>query len=75
MTQFLSRLCFPLAADDKVRAPAGVPGQHRWDAASLPAGGAQLAALLLGSGHRHHPGRRDGFGKDGADGRLPVLAV
>lgn len=66
---------FPLPAHDKVRASSGVPGQHGGDAAPLPAGGAQLAAVLLGSGHRHHPGRRDGFGKDGPDRRLPLLAV
>ena len=69
------RLSRPFPADAKVRASAGVPGHHGGDAAPLPAGGSQLAALLVGSGHRHHPGRRDGSGQDGPDRRLPLLAL
>lgn len=62
-------------AHRQVRQAAVVHRRHGRHAAPLPAGGPQLAALLLGPGHRHHPGRRDGAGQDGADHRLPLLPV
>ena len=43
---------------------AGLPGQVRWQAASLPAGGAQLDAFLVCAGHERDLSRRDGSGQD-----------
>uniref|UniRef100_A0A8U7NU87 Uncharacterized protein n=1 Tax=Corvus moneduloides TaxID=1196302 RepID=A0A8U7NU87_CORMO len=59
----------------EVRDAAALHHSHGRHAAPVPAGGAQLAALLVGTEHRHHPGRRDGAGQDHPDHRLPLLAL
>lgn len=66
---------FVAPADDQVRGAARLCHVDGWDAAPLPAGGSQLASLLLGSGHRHHPGRRDGSRQNHPNHRLPLLAL
>lgn len=59
----------------KVRQAARLRGRRRAAAAPVPAGGPQLAALLVGPRHRHHPRRRDGSGQDHPDHHLSVLAL
>lgn len=66
---------FVAPAYDQVRGTARLCHVDGWDAAPVPAGGSQLASLLLGSGHRHHPGRRDGPWQNHPNHRLPLLAI
>lgn len=66
---------FVAPAYNQVRGAARLCHVDGWDAAPVPAGGSQLASLLLGSGHRHHPGRRDGPWQNHPNHRLPLLAL
>lgn len=62
-------------AYNKVRGAAGLCDSDRGNTAPLSVGRAQLAALLLGSGHWYHPGRRDGPGQDYPNHCLSLLTL
>lgn len=66
---------FLFSAHHKVWPSARISRHDRWHVASLPAGRAELAALFLGSGYWHNPGRWDGLRKDCADCCLPLLTL
>lgn len=62
-------------AHDKVWGAAGLCDSNRGNSAPLPVGRSQLVALLLGSGHRYHPGWWNGPGQDYPDHCLSLLTL
>ena len=43
--------------------------------APLPAGGLELAAILVGAGNQHDTGRRDGAGQNYTDDSIPLCSL